>query len=103
LVKKENIMKIRKSLTALVILSASIAAPVANAQDTVLHSILSRVLSSAVQVTTDELQQQATQSVANAAHHLSIDVTEVNTRVKITDLPNDNVDVKKTSIQQHKS
>ena len=70
-------MKFNKSLTALVILGASVDAPVANAQDNILQSIVSRVLSTALEVTAGELQQQATLSVANAAEHVTLDSAEI--------------------------
>ena len=51
-----------------------------------MQSIVSRVLSSAVEVTIGELQQQANQSVANAAHQVSVESVEVITKVKVTEL-----------------
>jgi PIN domain nuclease of toxin-antitoxin system len=64
---KGKIMKLNTSLIGLVVLGASITAPAACAQSVSLQSIISKVLSSALTVTAEELQQQTTLSIVNAA------------------------------------
>lgn len=79
-------MKFTKPLTALVILGASVMAPIANAQDNALQSIVSKMLTSALEVTVDELQIQTTFSVVNATHHISTETSAIVTNVKVTEL-----------------
>lgn len=96
-------MKFSKSLTALVIVGASISAPVASAQDNFIQSVVSRILSSAVEVTVDEIQQQTSQSVANAAHHVSMDTAGVATKIKVTELTAEQANIEQLTDTESKS
>ena len=86
-------MKLAKTFTAIALVGSTFAAPAAVAQETVLQSLLSRMISSAVEVTVTDLQSQAAQSVANTAYHLSLDsltdepeVAQSRANVKVTQL-----------------
>ena len=79
-------MKLSKSLFATAIIGSCLVAPVANAQETVLQNLVSRMLTSVVEVTVDELQNQATESVANAAHGFSTTSEALNTKVTVTEI-----------------
>ncbi len=79
-------MKLSKSIFATAIIGSCLVAPVASAQETVLQSLVSRMLTSVVEVTVDELQNQATESVANAAHNFSESTETTNTKVTVTEI-----------------
>lgn len=85
-------MKFTKSLIALVIVGASVTAPVASAQENLLQSVVSRILSSAVEITVDELQQQTSESVS-----------KVTATIKVTELTAEQANVEPLTVTESKS
>ena len=79
-------MKATKTIATIALIGAALTAPVAHAQESVLQNILSRMLDSAVELTIDELQHQATETVANATHVLTDQEPDVQTKVTVTEL-----------------
>lgn len=79
-------MKAPKTLAVIALVGAAVTAPVANAQETVLQNLLSRMLTSAVEVTIDELENQAVETVANATHVISPDAEVQGATVKVTEI-----------------
>ena len=79
-------MKATKTIATIALIGAALTAPVAHAQESVLQNILSRMLDSAVELTIDELQHQATETVANATHSLTNQASDVQTKVTVTEL-----------------
>ncbi|MDM7861436.1 hypothetical protein QTP81_12615 [Alteromonas sp. ASW11-36] len=78
-------MKATKTIATIALIGAALTAPVAHAQESVLQNILSRMLDSAVELTIDELQHQATETVANASHALTEKASDVQTKVTVTE------------------
>ncbi|MBT0585863.1 hypothetical protein [Alteromonas oceanisediminis] len=92
-------MKLANTLTTIALVGSTIVAPAAVAQETVLQSLITRMIDSAVEVTVTELHSQAAQSVANTAYHMSLDsltntpqVAQSRAKVKITSLDSDSTD-----------
>lgn len=79
-------MKAPKTLAVIALVGAAVTAPVANAQETVLQNLLSRMLTSAVEITMDELENQAVETVANTAHTFSPDNEVTGAKVTVTEL-----------------
>ncbi|WP_100658196.1 hypothetical protein [Alteromonas flava] len=79
-------MKVITRITATLVLGASLLSPAAMAQENVLQSMVSRMLTSVVEITVDELQNQAAEAVANTAHNISEHDSEIKAKVKVTEL-----------------
>ena len=78
----------KTSLIAATILSASMMSGAANAQESVLHTFLQNMVTSAVTTTANELSADVYQSVANTAYHFSLDANQSNSKasVSVTDI-----------------
>ncbi|GFD69792.1 hypothetical protein KUL156_11450 [Alteromonas sp. KUL156] len=78
----------KTSLIAATILTASMASSVANAEESVLQTFLTNVVSNAVATTTQELKTDVYQAVANATYHFELSPQEVrgSGKVSVTDL-----------------
>ncbi len=78
----------KTSLIAATILTASMASSVANAEESVLQTFLTNVVSNAVATTTQELKSDVYQAVANATYHFELSPQEVrgSGKVSVTDL-----------------
>ena len=79
-------MKLSKSLFATAIIGSCLVAPVANAQETVLQNLVSRMLTSVEHVTLQNIKKKTTESVANAAHGFSTTSEALNTKVTVTEI-----------------
>ncbi|WP_100644414.1 hypothetical protein [Alteromonas facilis] len=79
-------MKFSKHIASTLVISSCLFAPIASAQEGVVQTMVSRMLSSVVELTVDELQNQAAEAVANTAHQFSDKADEVQTQVKVTEL-----------------
>ena len=90
-------MKLKRSISALVLLGAMTTAPLAQAHENVLQSLVTKMISTAVEVTTEELKQQATESVLNTSHLIDTDTNQIATKVTVTELTADEVESKQTS------
>lgn len=86
-------MKLSKTLA--VILIAGGLSTSAQANTISLDSLLTKLVSTAVTMTADELQNSAKESVANTAHHVDTDL--FNTRVEIKEIAATEDDEKETS------
>ena len=78
----------KTSLIAATLLTASMASGVANAEESVLQTFLTHVVSNAVTTTTQEIKSDVYQAVANATYHFELSPQEVrgNGKVSVTDL-----------------
>ena len=78
----------KTSLIAATLLTASMASGVANAEESVLQTFLTHVVSNAVTTTTHEIKSDVYQAVANATYHFELSPQEVRGtgKVSVTDL-----------------
>jgi ABC-type transporter MlaC component len=78
----------KTSLIAATLLTASMASSVANAEESVLQSFVTNMVSNAVATTTYEIKADVYQAVANATYHFELSPQEVrgNGKVSVTDL-----------------
>jgi hypothetical protein len=78
----------KTSLIAATLLSASMVSGVANAQESVLNSLLQNMVTTAVTMTASELSADVYQSVANTSYHFELDGanTKNTGSVSVTDI-----------------
>jgi hypothetical protein len=78
----------KTSLIAATLLSASMVSGVANAQESVLNSLLQNMVTTAVSMTSSELSADVYQSVANTSYHFELDGanTKNTGSVSVTDI-----------------
>ncbi|WP_269521069.1 hypothetical protein [Alteromonas sp. BMJM2] len=78
----------KTSLIAATLLSASMVSGVANAQESVLNSLLQNMVTTAVSMTASELSADVYQSVANTSYHFELDGTNTKSTgsVSVTDI-----------------
>ena len=78
----------KTSIIAATLLTASMTSGVANAQESVLQSLLTNMVSNAVAVTTQELQADVYQAVASTSYHFELSADEVKSsgKVSVTEL-----------------
>ena len=78
----------KTSIIAATLLTASMTSGVANAQESVLQSLLTNMVSNAVAVTTQELQADVYQAVASTSYHFELSEDEVKSsgKVSVTEL-----------------
>ena len=78
----------KTSLIAATLLTASMASGVANAEESVLQTFLTNVVSNAVSTTTQEIKADVYQAVANATYHFELSPQEGygSGKVSVTDL-----------------
>jgi len=78
----------KTSLIAATLLTASMASSVANAEESVLQSFLTNVVSNAVAATTQEIKADVYQAVANTTYHFELSPQELqgSGKVSVTDL-----------------
>lgn len=78
----------KTSLIAATLLTASMASGVANAEESVLQTFLTNVVSNAVSTTTQEIKADVYQAVANATYHFELSPQEGHGsgKVSVTDL-----------------
>ena len=78
----------KTSLIAATLLTASMTSGVANAEESVLQTFLTNVVSNAVTTTSQEIKSDVYQAVANAAYHFELSPQEVrgSGKVSVTDL-----------------
>ena len=78
----------KTSLIAATLLTASMASSVANAEESVLQTFLTNVVTSAVASTSQEIKADVYQAVANATYHFELSPQEVrgSGKVSVTDL-----------------
>ena len=78
----------KTSLIAATLLSASMVSGVANAQESVLISLLQNMVTTAVSITANELSADVYQSVANTSYHFELDGanTKSTGSVSVTDI-----------------
>jgi hypothetical protein len=84
----------KTSLIAATLLSASMVSGVANAQESVLNSLLQNMVTTAVSMTASELSADVYQSVANTSYHFELDgaSTQHMGSVSVTDIASTNDD-----------
>lgn len=78
----------KTSLIAATLLSASMVSGVANAQESVLNSLLQNMVTTAVSMTASELSADVYQSVANTSYHFELDGANATSTgsVSVTDI-----------------
>ncbi|MBT3134744.1 hypothetical protein KL866_06455 [Alteromonas sp. ALT199] len=78
----------KTSLIAVTLLTASMTSGVANAEESVLQTFLTNVVSNAVTTTTQEIRSDVYQAVANATYHFELSPQELrgSGKVSVTDL-----------------
>jgi hypothetical protein len=76
----------KTSLLAATILSASLFSGVARAQESVLESLLTRMVSTAITVTSNEVQANVYESVVNTAYHFDLKGESKMGSVSVTDI-----------------
>lgn len=78
----------KTSLIAATLLTASMTSGVANAEESVLQTFLTNVVSNAVTTTTQEIRSDVYQAVANATYHFELSPQELrgSGKVSVTDL-----------------
>jgi len=78
----------KTSLIAATLLTATMASSVANAEESVLQSFLTNVVSNAVAATTQEIKADVYQTVANTTYHFELSPQELqgSGKVSVTDL-----------------
>ncbi|BFT31431.1 hypothetical protein D210916BOD24_26070 [Alteromonas sp. D210916BOD_24] len=78
----------KTSLIAATILSASMMSGAASAQESVLQSLLSDMVSTAVTMTANEITADVYQTVANTSYHFELDSNKADGagKVSVTDL-----------------
>lgn len=76
----------KTSLLAATILSASLFSGAANAQESVLESLLTRMVSTAITVTSNEVKANVYESVVNTAYHFDLEGESATGSVSVTDI-----------------
>lgn len=73
-------------IAATTIVSATLFSGAVNAQQSVIQSLLSNMVSHAVSVTANEVKANVHQAVANTSYHFELDTDTVVGKVRVTDL-----------------
>ena len=75
----------KTSLIAATILTASMTSSVAHAEESVLQSFVTNMVSNVVATTTYEIKADVYQAVANAAYHFELSPTEARSTAKVSE------------------
>ncbi|MDO6568192.1 hypothetical protein Q4561_14055 [Alteromonas sp. 1_MG-2023] len=76
----------KTSLLAASILSITLFSTGANAQESILQSILTNMVDHAVSITTNEVKANVYQTVANTAYHFELEGEATTGKVQVTDI-----------------
>lgn len=76
----------KTSLLAASIVSITLFSAGANAQESILQSIVTNMVDHAVSITTNEVKTNVYQAVANTAYHFELEGEATTGKVKVTDL-----------------